>query len=243
MLARMDGVVLWRAIADDIEQRINDGGLEAGERLPTENEFADKFNVNRHTVRRALSDLQARGLIEVTQGRGSFVRRPVISYVVTRQARFEDLFDRDGGDADRDTISARVCSADRDVARVFGVERQCPLFLLEERVSVDDQPVALADHYVRLDTLPRFESAYPATGSIREALSACGVTGLARSVTQMRARAASPRELSALDLPRHAPLLLVDSVIADGDAAPVSLTRVRFASDRIDVTFDSVRSC
>ena len=54
-LQRRSGVALWRQIQDWLEYRIKEGELKPGSRLPTEQELAAQFGVNRHTVRRALS--------------------------------------------------------------------------------------------------------------------------------------------------------------------------------------------
>jgi len=47
-----------------------------GQRLPPERELAERFGVNRVTVRSALARLQASGLLEAQQGRGTTVRDP-----------------------------------------------------------------------------------------------------------------------------------------------------------------------
>jgi GntR family transcriptional regulator len=49
------------------------------DRLPSENMLAEKFNVSRMTARKAVSDLEAQGLVERVQGKGTFVRRPDFS--------------------------------------------------------------------------------------------------------------------------------------------------------------------
>lgn len=48
------------------------------EKFPTEHELGQQFGVCRFTVRRALQDLEAAGLIERRQGVGTFARRPSV---------------------------------------------------------------------------------------------------------------------------------------------------------------------
>jgi hypothetical protein len=47
--------------------------LPAGTRLPSQKQLAARHGVSRDTVQRALADLRTRGLIESSQGKGSFV--------------------------------------------------------------------------------------------------------------------------------------------------------------------------
>lgn len=53
--------------------RIVAGELNVGDKLPSENELAEQFNVSRPVVREALMRLRADGLITAHQGLGSFV--------------------------------------------------------------------------------------------------------------------------------------------------------------------------
>lgn len=62
---------------NDILERIVDGSLESGARLPTEAELASQHGVSRPVVRQALARLRDDGVISSRQGSGSFVlRRP-----------------------------------------------------------------------------------------------------------------------------------------------------------------------
>ena len=68
----------WAQIEAQLAERIESGGLQAGERLPPERELARSLGVSRMTVRQALDALARRGLVERGVGRGTFVRGHVV---------------------------------------------------------------------------------------------------------------------------------------------------------------------
>lgn len=55
-------------VVDQVRTAITDGSILAGERLPSEREFAEQFGVSRATLREALRALEALGLIEIRLG-------------------------------------------------------------------------------------------------------------------------------------------------------------------------------
>lgn len=62
-------------ITEQLESMILDGSLLAGQQLPPERELAQEFDVSRPSLREAIGNLQARGLVERKQGGGTFVSR------------------------------------------------------------------------------------------------------------------------------------------------------------------------
>jgi len=60
-------------ITEQLESMILDGTLLAGQKLPPERELALEFDVSRPSLREAIGNLQARGLVERKQGGGTFV--------------------------------------------------------------------------------------------------------------------------------------------------------------------------
>ncbi|TDE96102.1 FadR family transcriptional regulator [Occultella glacieicola] len=56
-----------------LTELIQDGTIRRGEKLPTESAMMETYKVSRTVVREAMSQLQAAGLVETQQGRGSFV--------------------------------------------------------------------------------------------------------------------------------------------------------------------------
>lgn len=66
----------YQHIYDIIRNRIEQEEYTPGSRLPSENQFAQEFNVSLITVKRALELLASDGLIKKIQGKGSFVKNP-----------------------------------------------------------------------------------------------------------------------------------------------------------------------
>jgi DNA-binding FadR family transcriptional regulator len=69
---------LARQIADNLQTAIFNGDVRADERLPSEYELAEKFEVSRPTIREALKILAARNLTRSRRGPsgGTFVKKP-----------------------------------------------------------------------------------------------------------------------------------------------------------------------
>jgi DNA-binding FadR family transcriptional regulator len=60
-------------VADELQAEMLDEGLTAGERLPTESQLMERFDVSRTVVREATRLLVERGLVDVRPGRGAIV--------------------------------------------------------------------------------------------------------------------------------------------------------------------------
>jgi len=57
-----------RRVHDALRQKILEGELAPGDRIPSERVLAEEFGVNRHAVREALKGLQQASLIKITHG-------------------------------------------------------------------------------------------------------------------------------------------------------------------------------
>ena len=64
---------LAQRVVAGLKDKILAGDLPPGHKLPSEAELIEEFGVSRTVVREAVSRLQAEGLVETFQGRGSFV--------------------------------------------------------------------------------------------------------------------------------------------------------------------------
>jgi GntR family transcriptional repressor for pyruvate dehydrogenase complex len=88
-------------ITERLESMILDGTLVAGEKLLPERLLAEKFQVSRPSLREAIQNLQAKGLIERKQGGGTFITQnlsakmtdPLLALVASRPETQFDLLE------------------------------------------------------------------------------------------------------------------------------------------------------
>lgn len=76
LIARKKPRSLAQELVDTLGERIREGQLAPGDKLPTEAAVMAEFGVSRTVVREAISKLQAAGLVETRHGVGTFVVGP-----------------------------------------------------------------------------------------------------------------------------------------------------------------------
>lgn len=65
---------IYRKIIKDIQDKVEDGTYQSGQKLPSERELCKQYQVARGTLKAALSQLKQAGLLEQARGSGTFVR-------------------------------------------------------------------------------------------------------------------------------------------------------------------------
>jgi GntR family transcriptional repressor for pyruvate dehydrogenase complex len=78
-------------ILDEIARLITEGILKPGDRLPSESELAERFGVGRSSLREAMRALQLLGIVEVIQGKGTFLRQTSMLPLATDWARLSKM--------------------------------------------------------------------------------------------------------------------------------------------------------
>ncbi len=238
-LARGQGVALWRQILGALEQEIGGGGLPPGGRLPTEAALSARFAVNRHTIRRAMEELQARGLVRIEQGRGSFVAEDVLDYPLGPRTRFSELIRQQNREPQGRILRLEEVPADAVVAEALQLRRGRPVVLAERLGLADGRPVVVGTHYVSAVRFPGIATLLAADASITRALAASGVPDYRRQVTRITARMPTPQEAVLLEQSRTRPVLLTEAVNIDPSGVPVEASFARYAAGRVQLVVES----
>lgn len=86
---------IFEEICDSIREKLVSGELKAGDRLPSERELSEMFNVSRVALREAIRSLEIAGIVELRKGSkgGAFITRSGVGQV-TRT--FRDMLDFGG---------------------------------------------------------------------------------------------------------------------------------------------------
>lgn len=237
-VSRGNGVAVWRQISQALREDIGAGAYAPGERLPTEADLVRRFAVNRHTVRRAISDLQEDGLVRVEQGRGTFVHEDVIDYRLGRRTRFTETISAQRRTPGGALIRGFEMPADPSVAEALELNTGERVVVIERLGEADGRPMSIGTHYFPQSRFPTIVEEYERTGSVTAALAAFGVEDYVRASTRVRARRATADEARQLQQPANAPILQTEAINRDADGSPIEYGVSRFASERVQLIIE-----
>jgi GntR family phosphonate transport system transcriptional regulator len=235
-LQRGSGVAVWRQIAQRIEGDLRAGGLEAGARLPTEAELAARFTVNRHTVRRAIADLAARGLVRVEQGRGTFLQDLVIDYPLRRRTSFSANLRAQDRAPSHEMLEVIEMAADAEIARALGLRRGARVVQSTSSGFADGVPVSYGRSWFPAGRFPGLADRLRQESSISAVLASYGVADYRRATTRVLARLPSAEEALRLKQPQSEPVLVTEAIDVDLEGRPIRYGATCFAGARVQLT-------
>lgn len=232
---RGNGVAIWRQIQQTLEEDIARGVYKPGERLPNEADLAERFKVNRHTLRRAVGALQESGAVRIEQGRGTYVQEAMVDYAVGRRTRFTENILRMQRHPGGHTLRSLSLPADSEVAGGLSLSAGDRVFLIERVGVVDERPVSIATHYFPQARFPGMLEEYEKTDSITRALAAQGVDDYFRKTSRIGAAMPGSDDARHLQQPHNQPVLTVESVNVDAQGEPIEYSLSRFSALRVNL--------
>ena len=149
-LLRRGPTPYYHQIGAIIREKIANGELRTGERIPSEEELRQMFQVSRATVRQALQNLEQDGLISRQPGRGSFVRcTPETVAEVKVTCLLDDLIAL-GVPAENRVAATAVVRASNVVAEALAISPGDDVFTFLRIVEVDGDPFAASRGFLPL---------------------------------------------------------------------------------------------
>ncbi|MEV5690708.1 GntR family transcriptional regulator [Micromonospora globbae] len=248
-------------IAADLRKKIKSGGFKPGEQMPAETVLRDEYGVSLVTMRRALDQLAAEGLIEKRHGHGTFVRVPrqrvrrtteryqwekdrVLCSEEERRRTGATEHDTGLEMADlRFTAQYRTVEADEEAAKVFGVPVGSKLLerIYRTRSATENAPFGIGRSLLRHDIVaanPKLldSSNEPWPGGTQHQLSTVGVE-LDRIVDEVTARPPSAEEAEELGIDAGVAVLVLRKISIDTAGRVVEVADVVMAGDRTELAY------
>jgi GntR family transcriptional regulator len=140
-LDRQSPMPLWAQLHADLQRRLRAGAFTGS--FPGELALVAEYQVSRQTVRAALRELRAEGVVVAERGRRPRLAEPAV--ITQPLGALYSLFASVEAAGLRQTsiVRARDLRADGVVADRLGLEASTPLFRLERLRLADGEPLAL----------------------------------------------------------------------------------------------------
>lgn len=157
MINRQSFTPIYIQIAQAITQSIQDGEFVYGEKLPSERELAERYNITRVTARQAIDELVKRSVAYRIQGKGTFLARPKIREASGFVSFTEELRQR-GFRPGSKVLMQQVIIPPDAVAAKLQLEAGAKVLQLNRIRLADDQPVAVEYSYINLKLFPDIQN-------------------------------------------------------------------------------------
>ncbi|SMR82123.1 GntR family transcriptional regulator, phosphonate transport system regulatory protein [Aliiroseovarius halocynthiae] len=229
---------IWQAIASALRGDLAEGRYKPGDKLPTESALAERFGVNRHTVRHGISALVDEGLIRTRRGSGAFVAATPTDYPIGKRVRFHENLIAAGRRPDKRVLDIEERAATEGEAAALHIAPGDMICTYHGLSLSDGQPIAVFESLFPLTRLPGISAAFQDNSSVTKALQSQGIADYTRATTRLTAVRASATQALHLNVNEGDPLLKSSGVNVDDAGQPVEYGRTWFAGDRVTLTLE-----
>jgi|SRR5690625_386789 len=148
---------LYKQIINYIREKIDQSEWEAGEKIPTESELVEQFNVSRITVVKALERLVDEGYLRREQGKGTFVKNPSLSGEPSELLSFSESIKRDGKTPGTIILEKNKMVPSARIKQLLQLNSNENIWNFKRLMLADNEPIGVQISYFSVKTLPQFD--------------------------------------------------------------------------------------
>jgi GntR family transcriptional regulator len=225
---------LFMQVRDALRGEILEGTLRAGQRLPSESELIARFGVSRITVRQALADLQATGLVKTVNGKGSYVTLPGRGQGDGPLVGILEAMRKRGYRAHGRMLSHKTGRATRVVARELGLPVGASVGAVTVLRFRDEVPFVIGTTWSSPGLAERLAAQDLSETDVATAIEALlGLRSAAMRVI-VGARLADARLARRLDYPIGSPVLHIQTTSVGYDGLSIAYSETDCRADMMD---------
>lgn len=245
------GRARYQRVTDDLRAAIDRGDYKPGEAIPTEQHLIEHYGYSRPTIRQAIAQLRAEGIVDVEQGRGTFVRsnRPIRRVTSVRyskaaeagQSPFRTEAAAVGVAGRGEVLGVEIIPAQGDTSAWLEILEGTEVVLRRRLLFANDEPTQIYDGYMprALVAGTDLESTRLITEGTYKVLADIGHPPHHCS-EELTARMPTAAEASLLRLRPNTPVIVVIRITRDEHGQVLQALHIVAASDRNVFAYDNL---
>jgi GntR family transcriptional regulator len=134
-------IPIYIQIHDEIKKKIEDGQWKIGERLPSERDLSELFDVSRMTLRQAIQTLSDEGILDKRVGAGTFVASKRVVEKMSGPTSFSEIMESQGRVPSSKTIAYYVTSPTQSEIQNLKISEGSKVVRMERIRYADNIPI------------------------------------------------------------------------------------------------------
>lgn len=229
-------IPLYQQLSDEIKEQIILGKLKAGDRLMTEAELSQQYEVSRITVRKAIELLVDEGYVMRKQGIGTFIAEKKLRRVVDSDnlvRSFSETSRMSGQEPSSELLSMEWILPETSIQHHLHVNEGEKVLKIVRLRKIDGIPVMVETNYYpqKMDFLLQSNL----TGSTYEVFREHGLIP-SHAIRSIQICYATAEEAHLLGVEENQPLLLQSEETTDQNHEPIHYSKVVVNSQRYRLT-------
>lgn len=147
--------VVFQNIAKMLKDIINGYLYNVGDLLPSEVELAQRFNVSRNTLRKALNLLESEGVIERKHGSGTYVKKKIFVAHVHHMNSFSEIAYNSGKEVVSQIMKFELQVASGRIAKELNMEQNESVYYIKRLRVIDNKPAQLEETWLSVSRFPK----------------------------------------------------------------------------------------
>lgn len=225
-------VTKFHSIRDLLLDRLE--GMAAGEQFPPERQLAEALGISRMTLRRAIDELVAKGVVRRRHGAGVFALGPKLDQPLAASSFTEDMHAR-GMRPGSQVLSFDETTVGAHIGRRLHVDDGAEIITILRLRLADDEPLALEELHIPSALVPGLTAADLENSSFYELLRERFTISLNHSVQTIEPALLDAEEAKVLGVPEQSPALLFERTSSGADGVPFEFVRSVYRGDRYKV--------
>ncbi|MDZ7671592.1 MAG: GntR family transcriptional regulator [Halanaerobiales bacterium] len=147
---------LYYQLKQIIKKEIENGKYKENEKLPSESELCEKYDISRATVRQALTELENEDYIYKIHGKGSYVSSKRLEQDLLKFYSFTNEMKKIGKEPSSRVIDFEIINCDKKIAEQLQLEIDEKVYKFIRLRLADNEPMMLEYTYLPYNEFPKF---------------------------------------------------------------------------------------
>jgi GntR family transcriptional regulator len=222
---------IYLQLREVIRNKIEDGEFLPGMAIPSENDLAETYGINRMTVRNGIDALVNEGTLKRVQGKGVYVVGNKVERDLETLEGFTQTMKQKNTEPHTKVLTKILRNAGDKYSLIFGIHPEDEIYYIKRICSADDEPISLEEIIIPKYVVPKLEGIDLGVFSIYEVYAFYGIK-ITKAYQTLDLTQLEQRDARMLGIDADLSVMLFECTSYDDKKRVIEFTRTYTRGDK-----------